>query len=161
MSKKPKTIFTGEAVEATTLALARSASAMTSAETAFEADPSPANWAAAQEARAEHVYQTRVNELAVSAHVAAEKVRTEKAEAEAEAARLERLASVEKDIASNVAASIVAGEALISGLARSWELAVAAQSVGSTKPNPWQYEVREALARCCAAVGLPPRAIHV
>lgn len=162
MPSKDKTKSTTlAAVEASTQALAKSAVAMTAAESRFEADPSPANWAAAQEARAEHTYQTRVNDLAVAAHVAAEQAEAERVAAEAEQQRLADLAAVNYEIEQNIQSSSRAGEILARGLAVGWNLAVKQQGLGGSGHNAWGYSVQNAIGQALSAEGINARLIRV
>jgi hypothetical protein len=112
-------------------------------------------------ARDELAFHTRVHALAVDEHAAFERAEAERVAAEAEQQRLEQLAAVQKDIDANVASSILAAEALATGLRISWERAVASQGLGGSPINSWNYLVQEGLGRALVREGFPAGAIRI
>lgn len=161
MSKKTKP-FTAEALAAAEIQRTQAEQRLADLELAFEHGGRTQDaFQRIEAARSERDFHAKVHALAQAEHAAYEREESARVSAELEAKRVADLALVESQLAENIAESIEAGQKLIRGMARGWDLTIAASALGRTGPNAWQHEVSEALFRSCREAGLPARAVHV
>ena len=158
---RPDRPDTASALDAAQAAHAEKFAAAEAAVQAFVNDPSPATHAREIAAQNELVYCARVLAVAQNAHEAAARGEQLRAEAEAEEKRLQALAGIAADVASNLKEARSAAETIAKCMARSWDHRVGAQGLGGSGNDDLVHGLREAFFDSLISVGLNPGSIQV
>lgn len=152
---------TGAALEAAKTAQAEAAKVLALAEQTFETDQSQPAWARVISGRTDLEYRDRILAFAQNAHDAAVRAEAERVAAEAEERRLQALAKIAADVASNVKEARAAAETIARCMAKSWDHRISAQGLGGSGADDLTFGLREAFFDGLLAVGLSPSAVTV